>query len=344
VSENLVFDNPWILAGLLLIIPLALSDYLSPLQKRIRGILPKPVRKKLSASRFFFYLFFAFVIIAVAGPRKGAEQTRSEYWRAVDVVIALDVSRSMLANDGGGRPAAASAGYDHRGGHTAGITRLQQGISIVKEAVTALPGMRFAVAVSRNRGIVAIPLTWDNSTVLAFLETVDGSSLTGRGTNLESLLDAGAGAFQSSSLSNRVILLVSDGEALTGSIKNALTYCGRNNITVTPILTGSDEGAPVPGGSAPGAPVPGEDEVISRRDAAAMRMAAGQTGGVFIDGNREDAAEFLISHLKSLASETESPGKSNTGKERWFIFVALAIAAYGASKLCLLNVGGRNGV
>jgi len=316
MNNGLVFDNPWILTCLFIIIPLALSDLLSPIKRRIRAKLPKPLRIKLFASRLFFYLFFAFLISAIAGPRWGAGQAGSEYRRAADVVIAVDVSKSMLVSDC----------------NTDGITRLKQGALIVSEAVNALPGTRFAVAVSRNRGIVAIPLTWDNGAVLAFLETIDGSSLTGRGTNLESLLEAGAGAFQPSHPSNRVILLVSDGEELTGSIKNALSFCNRNDITVSSILTGSDEGAPVPGGA-----VPGGEDVISRRDAAIMRMAAGLTGGIFIDANREDAAEVLISHLGSLAVETESPRSSETNKERWFVFLLLAIMAYGASRLCLLN-------
>ena len=320
MNGGLSFDNPWILTGMIVIIPLALSDLLSPVRKRIRGKLPKPFRIKLFASRLFFCLFLCFLTGALAGPRWGAGQARNEYRRAVDAVIAVDVSRSMLVSDC----------------NTDGITRLKQGTLIAGEAVNALPGMRFAVAVSRNRGIVAIPLTWDNAAVLAFLETIDGSSLTGRGTNLESLLEAGAGAFQPSLPSNRVILLVSDGEELTGSIKNALSLCNRNNITVTSILTGSDEGAPVPGGA-----VPGGEDIISRRDAATMRMAAGQTGGIFIDANRDDAAEVLISHLRSLAVETEAPRSNETNKERWFVFAALAIMAYGASRLSLLNVGGR---
>jgi len=329
MNNGLFFDNPWILLGMVIIIPLVLSDLLSPLRRRLRVKLPKPIRKKLFASRLFFYLFLAFLIVATAGPRWGEKQAKSEYRRAVDAVIAIDVSKSMLINDG-----------DPSG--TSETTRLKQGLTIVREAVNALPGMRFAVALSRNRGILAVPLTWDNSAVLAFLDTVDGSSLTGRGTNLEALLDAGAEAFQSAMPSNKVILLVSDGEALSGSIKNALAYCAQNNIAVTPILTGSEEGAPVPG-SASGGAANGTENIISRRDAAAMRMAAGQTGGIFIDGNREDAANVLISHLRSLASETESQGSNKSTKERWLVFLVLAIAAYGLSKMCLLNVGGKNG-
>jgi Ca-activated chloride channel family protein len=328
MNNSLVFDNLWILTCLVIIIPLALSDLLSPIRKRIRGKLPKPFRIKLFASRLFLYLFLCFLISAIAGPRWGVGQARNEYRRAVDVVIAVDVSRSMLLSDGNTE---GLTRYDSRG-----ITRLKQGTLIAREAVEARPGMRFAVAVSRNRGIVAIPLTWDNGAVLAFLEAVDDSSLTGGGTNLESLLEAGAAAFQPSLPSNRVILLVSDGEALTGSIKNALSLCNRNNITVTSILTGSDEGAPVPGSA-----VSGGEDLISRRDAATMRMAAGQTGGIFIDANREDAANVLISHLRSLAVETEAPRTSETNKERWFVFLLLAIMAYGASRLSLLNLGGR---
>jgi Ca-activated chloride channel family protein len=336
MNGSLSFDNPWILAGMIIIIPLALSNYLSPLAKRIRGKLPKPVRIQLFASRFFFYLFLCFLISALAGPRWGAGQSRSEYRRAVDVVIAVDVSKSMLVSDGK-FVNGASGRYDlMAGGLAEDTTRLKQGILIVREAVAALPGMRFAVAVSRNRGILAIPLTWDDGAVLAFLETIDVSSLTGRGTNLESLVEAGAGAFQPSHPSNRVILLVSDGEELTGSIRNALSFCNRNDITVTSILTGSDDGAFVPSGA-----VPGSEDIISRRDAATMRMAAGQTGGIFIDANNADAANLLISHLQSLAVETEGPRSNETNKERWFVFLILAIMAYGASKMSLLNIGSR---
>ena len=294
------------------------------MNKQIRSILPKPLRMQLFASRFFFYLFLCFLIAALAGPRWGIGQTRSEYRRAVDVVIAVDVSKSMLVQDG-------KAGGHDSIGVTEGVTRLQQGISIVREAVAALGGTRFAVAVSRNRGIVAIPLTWDDGAVLAFLETIGDSSLTGRGTNLESLVEAGAGAFQPSRLSNRALLLVSDGEELTGSIKNALSLCNQNNISVIPILTGSDEGGPVPG----------SEDIISIRDAQTMRMAAGQTGGIFIDANRADAADVLISHLRSLAAETEGSKSNETNKERWFVFLILAIMAYGLSKMALLNIWSR---
>jgi len=311
MSSVIIFDQPWVLLGFAVFIPLALGDRFSPRKRRIKKNLPKNLWTKLTVSRLFFWLFLACLIIALAGPRWGKGQAPNEYRRAVDAVIAVDVSRSMELRDGAGD-----------------VSRMERGLAIVRETIASLPEMRFAVAVSRSRGIVAIPLTWDNDAVLAFLEALDGSSLTGRGTNLESLLDASAGAFQTSQPTIRVIVLVSDGEALTGSLKAALGRCNQDGIAVSPVAVGSDEGSEVPDGGG----------VISSRDSFAMRTAAAETGGVFVDGNREDAAEALAAYLRSLASPLEIRRDSSERKAHWFMFAMMAILCFGASKLSLLRM------
>jgi Ca-activated chloride channel family protein len=327
------FDHPWVLWGFVVFIPLLLIHYLSPSAKLIQENLPKNLKNQLSASQHFFRLFLACIIIALAGPRWGTgEDAAREYRRAADVIIALDVSRSMEVRDGQGingktdntddDDSAAGDLSDY-----AAFSRLERGLSIVKETVAAVPGMRFGVAISRSRGIVAVPLTWDSGALLAFLDSA-GSSLTGRGTNLESLVDAAAGAFQPSFPSKRVIILVSDGEALSGSLKTAIERCKREGITIGSVALGSDEGGIVPGG----------EGIISRWDSGTMRMAAGQTGGIYIDGNREDASRTLAGYLRSLAPGLETSGNQTGHTARWFIFALLAIIAFGASKLSLLRL------
>ena len=315
MAVNSIFDHPWVLSGFAVFIPLVLFEYFSSRRKRIQKNLPEKLWKKLFVSRIFFALFLASLVIALAGPRWGIGQTAGEYRRAVDAVIAVDVSRSMEIRD-------ASSGKD------SGLSRLERGLSIAGEAVESMAGMRFAVTVSRSRGIVAIPLTWDNGAVLAFLDAIDGSNLTGRGTNLESLIDASAGVFQSSYPSSRLIILVSDGEALSGSLKTALGRCNREGIAVTAIAVGSDEGGEVPGGGG----------IISLRDSEAMQMAARETGGIFIDGNSENAGVTLAGHLRSFAMETYAGKTGQERKAHWPAFAILAIIALGASKLCLLNL------
>jgi Ca-activated chloride channel family protein len=326
------FDYPYVLFTLVFFIPLFLYDRFSPQKKIVLMVLPKNLQVIRSASQLLFRLFLFFVLFALAGPRWGFGQSEGEYRRMADIVIALDISRSMEVIDEKGEDSRSDA-----------VSRIERGLSIVKAAAETLPEMRFAVTISRNRGIITIPLTWDNGAVLAFLDAAgdaSGYSITGRGTNLESLLDTAANAFQASSPSTRVILLVSDGEALSGTVSTALERCNRSGIAVTAIALGSDEGGMVPG-----------EEILSRRDSRLMRTVAGQTGGIYIDGNREDAARALITHLRAFGSPSQegaasiADARSETGtkaKARWFVFLILAIIAYGTSKFCLLQLGVRN--
>jgi len=321
IQGQLTFDYPFVLGAFLFFIPLLLFDIFSGFRKYKHRI-PEELQKKIKVSTVFFRVYIAFSIIALSGPRWGTGYTISEYTRGLDTVFAVDVSRSM----------------DIRDAQTGGAfqSRLERGILIAKESTIAIysaagygggdSGARFAASIGRSRGYLAVPLTFDNEAILSFFESLDGSSMTGRSTNLESLVEAAANAFQNTSAARKVIVLVSDGESHSGVLRNALNRCAKEGIIVTAVAVGSDEGRTVP----PGANAPSLD-TISRRDAAVMRMAAERTGGIYIDANREDAASVLSSHLLSLARE-EGPGGSRTeSKQRRTFFILLAIAAYGAS-------------
>jgi Ca-activated chloride channel family protein len=271
--------------------------------------------KKLRTSVFLFRLFIAFSIIALAGPRWGMGFAVSEYRRGLDTVFAVDVSRSMDIRDA-------------QPGVNGSQSRLERGLLIARKSAADVSGARFAAAIGRGRGYLAVPLTWDNEAAFSFLEALDGSSMTGRSTNLESLIDAATDAFQSSSPARKVIVLISDGEALGGVLRNAVNRCIREGVIINAVAVGSDAGRPVP----QQADTPQASVVISRRDAAVMRTAAEKTGGIYIDGGGEDAASILSAHLLSLSSEKGLGSGRSESKERRILFIMLAIAAYGASK------------
>jgi len=219
---------------------------------------------------------------------------------------------------------------DIRDAQTGSFTsRLERGLLIAAQSVASIPSARFAAAVGRSRGFLAIPLTWDNEAIFSFLESLDGSSITGRSTNLESLVQAAADAFQNTSPARKVIVLVSDGESHAGVLNNALNRCIRENIIVISVALGSDEGSPVPDTSDIDTQT---SAAISRREAAVMRTAAERTGGIYIDGSLNDAAVILSNHLLSLSSETGFTSSRSESKERRSLFIILAILAYAASK------------
>jgi Ca-activated chloride channel family protein len=307
IFDNIKFDYPYALFAFFIFIPLILFDVFSGTRKNKSMLLPE-LKKKLEVSAFFFRIFIAFSIIALSGPRWGTGYTVSEYRSGLDAVFAVDVSRSMDIND-------AQTGAVLQ-------SRLQRGLTIARESAESVSTVRFAAVLGRSRGYLAVPLTYDNEATLSFLETLDISSVTGRSTNLESLVTAAIGAFQNTSPARKVIILISDGESHIGDLRKALNLCVKEGIVITAVAAGSDEGMPVPGTT----------DVISKRNSAVMRMAAETTGGVYIDAGREDSASLLSSNLQSLTQKASPGGSQTESKQRHTLFIIFAIISYAVSK------------
>ncbi|MCL2213812.1 MAG: VWA domain-containing protein [Treponema sp.] len=323
----MTFDHPVILFAFFIFIPLVVFDIIN--DKKMSGSskrkqlfkerqLTDGLNKKLRISVFLFRLFLAFAVIALAGPRWGTGFTPSEYYRGLDTVFAIDISRSMdiydlnISNPYTGLP----------------YSRLEYGLRIARETITSLSASRYAAAIGRGKGYLAVPLTYDSEAALVFLESLDGSSMTGRSTNLESLIEAAYSAFQSSSAAHKAIVLISDGESHTGVLRNVLNLCANEGIIINTVAVGSDEGRQIY--SLPDNPE--SPLVISRRDSALLRNLAERTGGIYIDGNREDASFVLSSHLLSISPEAQSFSVKTETKQRRTFFIILALIAYSTSK------------
>ena len=292
-------------------------------------MLEKTLKRKLIASNLLFALFLLFAVIALIGPKWGMGYSSSEYRRGLDVVFAIDVSRSMDINDAQKTSVAVPVSQ----------TRLERGLLIARDCIASVPGARYAAAIGRGRGYLTVPLTYDSEAALIFLESIDGSSMTGRSTNLEALIEAAADAFQSTSPARKIIILISDGESHSGIIRNAVNRCVKESIIINTIALGSDEGRHIM--SAPEQSDSGADVefVISRRDAAVMRQAAERTDGIYIDGSKDDAALELSSHLMSLSYEIEMKNSKKVPKQRRPLFIILALLSLAASKFVTRQSG-----
>ncbi|MDR1596234.1 MAG: VWA domain-containing protein [Treponema sp.] len=347
------FDNPRMLLALLLLIPggfLAFFHYrkrravLSFLSRDAGDGIVSSLRFRYLISVLAFIFFLGCVIIALAQPRGGTRLV-SETRRGVDVVFAMDLSRSMDVRD-------VSPG--------GGPSRLDRASSLVVElvnnpwftsrslgaltgdnAVTA--GIRFGIAIGKGMGVLALPLTEDTEAILGFLPGLSGSVITGRGTNLESLIDAAAAAFQDAFPSRRRIILLSDGESLGGSLTDVLDRAAAAEIGIITVGFGSKEGGVVPLGNDP---LLGDDghPVISYLQDETLRNTANRTGGIYIDGNHGSAAALLANYLASLAIPGNAvSGAGNAGttvkgfrretRDLSHIFIIAALVFLGISKI-----------
>ncbi|MDR1250470.1 MAG: VWA domain-containing protein [Treponema sp.] len=347
------FDNPRLLFGLFLLIPAAFTGFLHYRKRRAvldflsrdaGGRLAANIRLRYFISALSFWLFLACIIIALAQPR-GAFRLVSETRRGVDVIFAVDLSRSM----------------DVRDLNSGGPSRLGRAATLVAELINhpwfvnrsrgfGASGIRFGAAIGKGRGTLALPLTEDTEAMDGFLSSLSGSVITGRGTNLESLVDAAAGAFQDAFPSHRRIILLSDGETLEGSLNAAADRAAAADITLVSVGFGSGEGGVVPLGNDA---LMGEDgrPVVSFPRIDVLRDAAERTGGIYVDGNRGNAAAQLAEYLSSLASSESLPpdrslssaalikGFRRETRPLAHIFIIAALILMGVSKI--VEKGGR---
>lgn len=333
------FDTPQVLLGFVLYIPLIILEILHYRRRRpfldrfiaATGFTGEPVslqvrefQRRAMAASLLWGLFLACLIIALAGPRWG-KQVDLEYRRGVDVVFTMDLSRSMEVQDS-----------------LQGLSRLDRARHIAREAAALTGEIRLGAAIGKGRGVLAVPLTYDTGALVSFLEGLSGSAVTGWGTNLETLIDAASGAFQDGFPTSREIILFSDGEALSGALSAAIDRALEQGIRVSAVGFGTEQGGPVPYGPAlSGTELTTTEEAPwSYRRGEVLRNAAERTGGVYIDGNQDDAVSLLADYIRSHGLVSGMQGYHIEAKARWRIFVIAALISWGIAKV--LHIRRRN--
>ena len=167
--------------------------------------------------------------LGIAGPRGGRVDRLSEE-RGLNVLLAVDISRSMMAED-------------------AEPNRLGRAVSEARRLVQDLPGDRIGVIAFAGQSHVLTPLTLDHSAAVMFLEAMDPDLASAGGTEMEGML-AQAEQVLGPSLEggDRVLVIFTDGEAhdsLDG-IKAAARQLSRSGVRVVIVAAGRDAPARIP--------------------------------------------------------------------------------------------------
>ena len=290
------FDKPKLLLFLFILIPFILGSVSRYIKKHksftylTYYISQKELLVRFVIIYFCYAIFFSCTIIALAGPRWGKKAV-TEMRHGIDIVLAFDLSNSM------------------NGADSKAQTRISSAKNIAQSLVLNIDG-RFGTAIAKGQGLLALPLSFDTEAVLAFLDALSTSYLTGYGTNLENLIDAGITGFQDRFPTQRIIVLFSDGENLEGSPLLASERAAQKGITILACALGTEEGALVP-----------NEAVISSLQLPLLQDITQITGGTVIDGNTEQAESILIEHLatnKSVPLEQQ---------KQWHIFVVIGLTA-----------------
>lgn len=223
------------------------------------------------------------LVVAAARPQVG--QRPALIARAGrDVLVLLDLSRSMNVTDAGG-------------------TRLAAAKRLADSIAAASPGDRFGLVVFGGSAFVQLPLTSDHDAFRRFLDAGSTDDIGDPSTDLSGALAAAAKVFEHEGEPGaRAVLLLSDGESGEGDVAPVLPRLLREGVPVFTIGMGSLQGGPVPADSSEAPERYHRDHigrvVISRLEEGDLRRAAAGTGGAYA---RWDDAAALRALGEALA-------------------------------------------
>lgn len=171
----------------------------------------------------------AFLVLALAGPRSGAEPREVEL-SGLDLVVALDVSRSMLAED-------------------VAPSRLARAREEISRLATRLSDDRIALITFAGDAYLQMPLSTDRAALRLYLETASPDLIPAQGTSFSNMLAVANTTFENAGTDGdrtRVLLIISDGEDHEGGLDAQLRQLRESAVHTLALGIGTAEGGPIP--------------------------------------------------------------------------------------------------
>lgn len=288
----------------------------SPLMVRLTASVSVPARRTKAAFRI---AAVGLVVLALARPQFG---TRVETVRSVgrDILVALDLSRSMLARD-------------------VSPSRLERARLAILRLVGKLDGDRIGLVAFAADAFVQCPLTIDYSAAGMFLDAMEPDLMPVQGTDLGEALRVALDAFDQGAREDRVLVIVTDGEDHEGGIDAQLERAVESGVRIHTVGVGSGGGAPIPElddrGRRRGFLRDTDGNVVTTRlDESTLRRIADETGGSYVRvGMGGTALEELMDEVAAGGDEALDARQVTDFEEQYQIFLGLAFALLLAEAL-----------
>ena len=249
-------------------------------------------------------------VVALCGPQWGYKwETINE--KGVDIMIVLDCSKSMLAEDI--KP-----------------NRLEQAKREIIDLLHMMKSDRAGLVAFSGKAILQCPLTLDHDAFNIFLKVLTPGFLPIGGTNVSEALTTAFNGFEKESDTEKAIIIITDGENTVGDAEETAKMMAKEGIKIFCIGVGDLEGAPIPDDKGGFKKDGSGNIVLSRVDEKGLEKLAALTGGAYVRSVAGDMDLDLIYKDKirgKMEGKTLASGKQKVWENRfqWFLFPGLVL-------------------
>lgn len=252
----------------------------------LRRLTPNRSSFKGVLKLLFLLLGLSGLILGLANPKIGTklETVKRE---GIDIVFAIDVSKSMLAED-------------------IAPNRLEKAKRLVSEIINQLASDRIGIIAYAGQAYPQLPITTDYSAAKMFLQNMNTDMMSSQGTAINEAIKLATTYYDDEEQTNRVLFIVSDGEDHSeGLVIDAVELAIAEGIRVFTIGVGKSKGAPIPlkrNGVTQELKKDAQGEVvITKLNEDILEEIADEGNGEYINGsNTEEAVQFIKDELNKM--------------------------------------------
>jgi Ca-activated chloride channel family protein len=315
------WGNPWMLGALVL--PLLGAVYLRRRRLRSAPLWPTLKRVGIAGSRLraaaprkiapavLIMVAIALALVALARPQWG-EDTQESFSQTREVMIALDLSRSMWTED-------------------VGSSRLELAQKTTEDLLNSLKGESVGLIVFAGTAFVQVPLSPDYQIIREFMPSLDPDYMPQGGSDYRRMLEAALEGFGETNDRDRYLIVLSDGESSTQGWQNRLTDLAKRDVHVVGVGIGTDKGGFINDQKGGYMADKNGDAILSRLQPGTLQTLANRTNGKYVNAS----ALKNPADVRALVEDTVETGRQGrvgneathlqTERYRWFLLPAVIL-------------------
>lgn len=274
----------------------------------VNELMPSWSRGKLWVRTVLLSLAFFFFVIGLSRPQIGAKLKEHKI-KGAEIMIVLDVSNSMLAQD-----------YSP--------DRLERAKLAISRITDKLKDDRIGLIVFAGTSFVQLPITSDYVSAKMFLNSISTESIPIQGTAIGDAISTAVRGFSAQSEHSRAIIVITDGENHEDDAVAAAKQAAEAGIKVYTIGVGSADGQPIPMN---GELLKDKDGniVVTRLDEETLRKVASAGGGAYVHaGNDEFGLTPIISDIRKMEDEEYNSVVFEEYNEQFIYFLGIALVFF----------------
>lgn len=295
----------------------------------IKQLAPDISKAKKTTKFILFLIGISFLILGICNLQTGSK-LKDVKREGADIMICLDVSNSMLAQD---------------------LTpnRLERSKIAIENMVNKLQGDRLGIIVFAGEAYVQLPITTDYSTAKLFLDGISTKIVPVQGTNIADAINKAVESFGKDEGKNKAIIVITDGENnedAKESAVDAADEASKKNIVIHTIGVGSESGVPIPNiidGVVSGYKKDNEGKtVITKLDSKILQDISESTNGVYVQASSSDIGLDAILNKIAELDKKQLESKMFTDYEdqfQWFLgasFLFLILESFLSERISKL--------